>query len=82
LITLKYTTIGRQVRAGIPGVRIVVASLFFPEKAYWMRKGDIEKTEKNYPLDDFARRIHTKVRYRGLMKNTAQHTTLFALSNL
>ena len=25
---------------------------------------------------------HTKVRYRGLMKNTAQLITLFALSNL
>lgn len=25
---------------------------------------------------------YTKVRYRGLMKNTAQQTTLFALSNL
>jgi IS5 family transposase len=25
---------------------------------------------------------HTKVRYRGLRKNTAQLTTLFALSNL
>lgn len=25
---------------------------------------------------------HTKVRYRGLKKNTAQLTTLFALSNM
>ena len=41
------------------------------------------RAEVEYPLRDIQRQFgFTKFRYRGLAKNTAQLTTLFALSNL
>lgn len=41
-----------------------------------MRPGQRAALDKTKPLG------HVKVRYRGLKENTAQLTTLFALSNL
>lgn len=41
------------------------------------------RAKVEYPFRLIKRQFgFTKVRYRGLMKNTAQQTTLFALSNL
>lgn len=41
------------------------------------------RAKVEHPFRVFKRQFdYTKVRFRGLVKNTAQQTTLFALSNL
>lgn len=73
-IDFKQTSPSRLYWAGHPAMRIVQA-------LYWLKASIRAKVEHPFRVIK-CQFGFTKVRYRGLMKNTAQLITLFALSNL